>query len=153
MSANSVAFPIASSPSPMTYYVILLLLMFMMYYKVNHTYGSDMLCMSPVLALLLLRWEIIYTGYQRYHPLPLSLWLLQNREVCFLDDLPSRQEEDHSHNLQTRPLRMTTKNGQGHGGVLGHIHVTHWGASPLSGQAPHRSDPRCPMERSITIIF
>ena len=37
--------------------------------------------MSPCLALLLLRWEIICIEYQRYHPLPLSLWLLLNNAV------------------------------------------------------------------------
>ena len=37
--------------------------------------------MIPGLALSLLRWEIICTWYQRYHLLPLSLWLLQNNAV------------------------------------------------------------------------
>ena len=67
----------------------------------------------------------------------------QNREICFLDDLPLGKEEDHGHNLQRGLLRMTKINGQGHGGVPGHIHLTHRGSSKLSGQAPHRSDPRC----------
>ena len=40
-----------------------------------------MLCMSLGLALLLLLWEISCTGYQRYHLLRLSLWLLQNNVV------------------------------------------------------------------------
>jgi hypothetical protein len=31
----------------------------------DHTYGSDMLCMSQGLVLLLLLWEISCTGYQR----------------------------------------------------------------------------------------
>ena len=46
------------------------------------------------------------------------------------------------HDLQTGILCTTTTNGQGHGGVPGHIHLTHRGASALSGQAPHRSDPK-----------
>ena len=40
-----------------------------------------MRCMSLSLVLLLLLWEISCTGYQRYHLLLLSLWLLQNNAV------------------------------------------------------------------------
>ena len=40
-----------------------------------------MLCMSLNLVLLLLLWEISCTGYQRYHLLPLSLWLLKKNAV------------------------------------------------------------------------
>eukprot|EP00253_Pinus_taeda_P012886 PITA_12886 len=37
--------------------------------------------------------------------------------------MPSRKEEYSGHNLQTRPLRTTTTNGQGRGGVLNKITV------------------------------
>ena len=37
--------------------------------------------MSPDLTLLLLRWEISCIGYQKYHCLPLYVWLLQNNTV------------------------------------------------------------------------
>ena len=66
----------------------------------------------------------------------------QNWEICFLDDLPSRQEEYFGHDLQTGLLHMKTTNGQGLGGVSGHLHLTRRGASALLGQAPHQSDPR-----------
>jgi hypothetical protein len=71
----------------------------------------------------------------------LSLWLLQNNavssfpkpEICFPDDLPSGKEEDYVHDLQIGLIYTTTTNGQGHGGVLGHLHLTRRGSSALSG--------------------
>ena len=38
---------------------------------------------------------------------------------------------------------MTKIKGQGHGGVLRHLHLSHRGASALSSQAPHQSNPWC----------
>ena len=66
----------------------------------NHPCGSDMMCMSLDLMLLLLLWEVSYIGYQRYHLLQLSLWLLQNNVVSsfpkpgnfFSDNTPLGQE-------------------------------------------------------------
>ena len=40
-------------------------------------------------------------------------------------------------------LHMTTIDGQGRGGVQGHLHLPRKGSSALSGQALHQSDPRC----------
>ena len=64
------------------------------------------------------------------------------KKFVFPDDTPSRKEEDGGHNLQTRALCMTTIDGQGRGGVQGHLHLPHWGASARLGEALHRSDPR-----------
>jgi hypothetical protein len=58
-------------------------------------------------ALLLLPWEIICTGYQRYHHLSLSLWLLQKNAVrsfpklgnLFSDDPPLGKAEDCGQDL------------------------------------------------------
>ena len=110
-----------------------------------------MLCMNqgPVLSLLL--WEISCTGYRgstAYCHLfdyckTMQYTHFQNREICFPDDTPSRKEEDGGHGLQTGPLHTTTIDGQGRGGVRGHIHLPRRGSSTLSGQALHRSDPRC----------
>jgi hypothetical protein len=93
-----------------------------------------MLCMSPRLTLLLLPWEISCTGYWigSHRLLAISLVSAQKcskliskiRKFVFL-------------------LYTTTKNGQGRGGVSGHIHLTRRGASTLSSQTPHRYDPRC----------
>ena len=57
--------------------------------------------------------------------------------MCFPDDPPPGQEEDYVHDPHIRLLYMTTTNGQGRGGVQGHIHLTHRGASALSGQLAH----------------
>ena len=67
----------------------------------------------------------------------------KSRRFCFLDDTPSRKEEDCGHDLQTGPLHTTTTYGQGCGGVRGHLHLPGRGSSALSSQALHRSDPRC----------
>ena len=109
-----------------------------------------MLCLSLDLTLLLLLWEISCTRYQRYHCLPLSLWLLQNNVVSsfpkpgnlffWWSALRARRI------LWPRPpglLRITTTNGQGCGGVWGHLDLTHRGASAMSCQAPHWFDLRC----------
>ena len=40
------------------------------------------------------------------------------------------------------PLNMTPIDGQGRGGVQGYFHLPNMGASMLSIQAQHRSDPR-----------
>jgi len=51
--------------------------------------------------------------------------------------MPSGKEEDGGHDIQIGPLRMTTTDGQGCGGVRGHLHLPRRGSSIMSGQALH----------------
>ena len=51
--------------------------------------------------------------------------------------MPSGKEEDGGHGHQIRPLRMTTTDAQGRGGVQRQLHLPRRGASTLSGQALH----------------
>ena len=88
--------------------------------------------MSPGLVLLLLLWEISYTGYQRYQCPLLSLWLLQNNAVISFPKpgnlfslwsaprarrirwprLPNRAPL-HANNKQTRLWRTSSPHPQG----------------------------------------
>lgn len=63
---------------------------------------------------------------------------LYSQEIGFLRyNTLSGKEEDGGHNLQIEPLRSTTIDGQGCGGVQGHLHLPRRGACTLLGQALH----------------
>ena len=66
--------------------------------------------------------------------------------------MPSMKEEDSGRDLQTGPLRTITIDGQGHGGLQGHLHLPHRGSSALSGQALHRSDPMCATTQQTNLL-
>ena len=58
-----------------------------------------------------------------------------------IQGVPMLHTFDGSHYTKNEK-HMKKKNGKGHGGLQGHLHVTQRGTPTLSSQALHRYEPR-----------